>query len=378
MKKTKIAFCLRDMQIGGVESVLIRTLDSLQKQKNIDVSVITYVKIKEPIYVEYFRKHPQIKLYSLYPCSWLSTDLPHFFLSRIFVHLLRDIYRNIKRIFVVKKFKDMDVIIDYHDFGFCEEFRKIKNAKKIAWFHSSIDVFRKRNFIKKLDRYNRVVVLTDEFIDEFEKTYPDQKGKLTRIYNPIDIKNIQDKSKQKYSKKYEKYFCCVSRLSGDKDLITVMRGFDLFWHLNGCPDIKMIFVGDGHKRDEYETYAQNLESSKHILFVGASKNPFVYMKNACANVLSSFGEGLPTVLIESAVVGTLNIASACKCGPREILLDGRGGMLFEPGNAKQLAQCLSDVYNNKVNVKEMVDESTKALKRFDSDKIIKQIISLIS
>lgn len=31
MKKIKIAFCLRDMQVGGVESVLLRTLDELQK-----------------------------------------------------------------------------------------------------------------------------------------------------------------------------------------------------------------------------------------------------------------------------------------------------------------------------------------------------------
>ena len=49
MKKIKIAFCLRDMQLGGVESVLIRTLDKLQEYKNIEISIITYVDILEPI-----------------------------------------------------------------------------------------------------------------------------------------------------------------------------------------------------------------------------------------------------------------------------------------------------------------------------------------
>ena len=81
------------------------------------------------------------------------------------------------------------------------------------------------------------------------------------------------------------------------------------------------------------------------------KNPFVYMKNALVNVLSSYGEGLPTVLIESAAVDTLNIASDCKYGPREILLNGDGGLLFEPGNVEQLAKCFDDVYNKKIDIK---------------------------
>ena len=174
------------------------------------------------------------------------------------------------------------------------------------------------------------------------------------------------------------YFCSVSRLTADKDIQTLLIGFDLFWNLNNQPDVKLIIIGDGNKKLEYESFAKHLKSSKQIVFLGMKKNPFVYMKNARANILSSFGEGLPTVLIESMALGVLNIASSCKCGPREILLNGRGGMLFEPGDAGELAKCLMDVYNNRVDVGQMIDESTKSLKRFDSDKIIKEIISLIS
>ena len=148
MKKIKVAFCLRDMQIGGVESVLIRTLDKLAEYKNIDLSVITYVKIKEPVYVEYFKTHPNIKCYSLYPCSWLGTKLPHFLPVKLVVHCVRGLYRRLKRfLFGMKKFKDIDVFIDYHDFGFYDEFKYVKNVKKIAWFHSSINVFKERNFV---------------------------------------------------------------------------------------------------------------------------------------------------------------------------------------------------------------------------------------
>ena len=378
MKKIRVAFCLRDMQLGGVESVLVRTLDKLLAHKNIDVSIITYVDIKEPMYLEYFKKHPQIKLFSLYPCSWLGTRLPRFFIARIIMHFLRDIYRNARRAFVTRKCKDIDVFIDYHDFGFAEELKRIKNARKIAWFHSSVDVFIKRKFVNKLKYYDKIVALTDEFIDDFNSIYPKQENKFVRIYNPIDIENIRIRAGEGEPDVNGDYFCAVSRLTNDKDIKTLISGFDVFWNDAGQPDVKLVIVGDGNKKSEYKNYAQNLSSSNQIIFVGAKKNPFIYMKNAIANVLSSYGEGLPTVLIESSVLGVLNISSNCKCGPREILLNGRGGLLFEPGNVAQSAKCMYDVYNKKVNVKSMIKKSTDALNRFDGETVIKQIISLIS
>lgn len=377
MKKQRIAFCLRDMQMGGVESVLIRTLDELLKHKNIELNLVTYVDIKTPIYKQYFEQHKNIKIISLYPCSWLGTKLPHFFLTRIVLHFMRDIYRSFNRIFVMAKLKNIDVFIDYHDFGFYNELRNIKNAKKIAWFHSSIDVFVKRCFINKVNIYDNVVVLTDACKNDLQKLYPQITDKIIRIYNPIDIKDIQNKSKEEKHIK-DKYFCCVSRLSKDKDIKTILNAFEDFYMINNKPEIKMVFVGDGDRADEYKKYAKSLKSSKQIVFVGMQKNPFVYMKNALVNVLSSYGEGLPTVLIESAAVDTLNIASDCKYGPREILLNGDGGLLFEPGNVEQLAKGFDDVYNKKIDIKAMIKQSNRALTRFDAKEIVNQIISLIS
>ena len=378
MKDINVAFCLRDMQMGGVESVLIRTLDELQKHKNIHISLITYVDIHENVYKKYLEKHPQIKQYSLYPSKWLTTKLPHFFLSRICIHFLRDIYRNFKRfVFGMRKFKDIDVFIDYHDFGFANELKHIKSAQKVAWFHSSLSVFKKRKFEKKLKYYDNLVVLTDECMHDFRILYPQFSNKIVRIYNPIDIKDIKNKSKEQ-NKVSGKYFCTVARLTPDKDIETVLRAFDLFWQKNKKTNVKMVFVGDGNRAKHYISIANTLSSKKQFIFTGALSNPFSVMKRAVANVLSSYGEGLPTVLIESVAVGTLNIASSCKYGPREILLNGRGGLLYEPGDVEQLAKHFDSVYNKKVNVKNMIQESSKSLNRFDAKQIVKQIISLIS
>lgn len=378
MKKIKIAFCLRDMQLGGVESVLIRTLDKLQEYKNIEISIITYVDILEPIYKKYFESHKNIKCFSLYPSKIFGTKLPHFFLARIFAHLLRDIYRGGKRLlFGMRKFKDIDVFIDYHDFGFYSELKNLKQAKKIAWCHSSIDTFVKRKFINKIDIYDSLVVLTDEFINDFNKLYG-VNNKLIRIYNPVDIDDIKSRANVADKNNLKNYLCCVARLTPDKDIETVLRGFDLFWNNAGQPGIKMVFVGDGNMRGVYESIANSLSAKKQFVFMGAMKNPFGIMRGATANILSSKSEGLPTVLVESAVLGTLNIASKCKCGPCEILEDGKYGMLFDVGNFEQLSQCLLDVYRKNIDINKMIRLSTKALNRFDADVVVKQIISLFS
>ena len=66
-KKIRVAFCMRDMQMGGAEAVLVRTLEQLIKRDDLDVSFVSYVKITEPVYAQWFANHPQVKQYVLYP-----------------------------------------------------------------------------------------------------------------------------------------------------------------------------------------------------------------------------------------------------------------------------------------------------------------------
>jgi glycosyltransferase involved in cell wall biosynthesis len=58
-------------------------------------------------------------------------------------------------------------------------------------------------------------------------------------------------------------------------------------------------------------------------------------------------------------------------------LDGKAGILFEPGNVNELSNAMSDVFHNRVNVNAMKKCATKALDRFDVTKISEQIINLI-
>lgn len=376
-KKIKVVFCLRDMQLGGVESVLVRTLEQLIKRDDLDISFVSYVKITEPVYAEWFASHPEIKTFVLYPCSWLGTNLRRFFLVRFFQHIMRDAYRGMRRMFIKSRvLYGADVIVDYYDFGFRKELRRM-SAKRVAWWHSSINKFLANpSYAKYVKNYDVFVTLTDGFVDEFKKRWPHHKKKIVRVYNPVDINDVNRRIAMATIPNYGKYFVSVARLSGDKDIETVLRAFDIFWKNNYQPDVYMVFVGGGDI-NKYRAIADKLDSGEKIVFVGPQKNPFGFMRGAIAHILSSHSEGMGVVLIESMLAGTLNIASDCKNGPREILLNGDAGLLFEPGNADALAIHMEDVWKKKVPVNQIIEKATQSCDRFEAENIVPNVIKVI-
>lgn len=374
-RKIRVAFCLRDMKVGGVESVLTRTLDKLAQYPDIDITVITYTAIRD-VWRTWFDAHKNISVRTLYPCKFLGTDLPHFFVWRILKHIARDRYRWGRRLFFNKRmFRDMDIIVDYYDFDCAREVSKL-NVPRIAWWHSSSDKFYKGGYARYLSEYDRFIVLTDAFANDLQQKYHKYSDKIMRIYNPLDIESVRNRAGVVPTHDGD-FFVCVSRLVNGKDIETVIRAFDAFWQKNNKPDIDLLIVGDGYARGRFEMVAKSVAANKHIIFVGTVDNPFGFMRDARANILSSVGEGFAIVLIEASAVGTLNIASDCSYGPREILMNGRAGLLFNVGDTDALANYMDAVYNNTVNIKKMVDTATKNMDRFDATKIATEIHNLI-
>lgn len=376
MKKKKIAICLRDMQIGGVESVCIKMLESLLKLDEFEFVFITYVKLTEPRYIEWFKQHPDIKRYTLYPSKIFGTKLAHFFLWRLAQHMMRDIYRWFRRMRIKENvFPDIDVFVDFYDFSFEREFRNIRRPK-IAWWHSSINKFISGNYIRFMPNYDKLVLLTDDAVDEFRQQYREYSNKVVRIYNPVDISDIRTRSTAKVDVSGD-YFCVVARLSADKDIVTILRAFDMFWNKSGRPDVRLVIVGGGDMADDLKSIAHTMSSASRIVFAGMQSNPFAYMRGAMAHILSSYNEGLGLVVVEALAAGCVNIASDCKNGPREILMDGRIGLLFGPGDVVALANHMNTVWKKR-DMGYDAHDIENSLARFDTNNVAADIERLFN
>ena len=166
----------------------------------------------------------------------------------------------------------------------------------------------------------------------------------------------------------------MQRLDTDKDVKTIIDAFDIFYKAHKNYDL--LIVGDGPMRHEL----QHCSTNKHIIFTGQVDTPYELIANATALILSStttIGEGMGLVLLEAHALGTLAISSDVPSGPREILLNGRAGILFKPGSAKDLADKLDKIVNGAYNTQKIIECATQHLDRFDKDIIIQDFMNLI-
>ena len=377
LNRKKVAFCIPNMSVGGVETVFTATISELLKKSDLEIVIVTLAKIREPVYIQWFHKHPDVKVYVYRPLSnWFEDIAPH---CRGMLKPLRkiafSIYKKYRRVFmwVTRRLADIDVFIDYKNLEFARELSYF-NKPKIAWLHSSMEYFQRTGAFNKLSQYDKIVGLTDDFVDEFKDKYPQYADRIQRIFNPLDADAIKSRAKQAKVPSGQ-YFSHVSRLAAGKDIRTLLNAFEILYTQH--PDIKLYIVGDGSMANDFKSYATTLNCHKNVIFMGAMSNPYGIMRGAIANILSSEYEGLPTVCLESQALGALMIASNCKNGPREILQDGDSGLLFSVGNAHELASQMEFAVTNKKECNAIIKKATSTLYRFNTSVICDQISFLI-
>lgn len=370
MSKTKILFCMHHIVMGGLEKVLCQYLLELKKDKDIDLCVISKQKITDNYFINFF-KHNDIMLID---GIWYEPPKVHFYLFKKLVK----IYARFRNMFFIRHLYGYDVYIDFANFSYNKEFQKLKSNKpKIAWCHGGINFF--DNYIRHKERlqiYDKIVCLSESFRCDFIKKYPFLANKIVCIYNPIDFEFVQNGSKKRFYKTNGKYFVAVQRLDCDKSVETIIDAFSKI--SERYKDIKLYVVGDGPLKNVLMNKANG---NSNIVFTGQLDDAYFIIKKSLGLILSStkkVGEGLPNVLLEAQVLGTLTISSDVKSGPAEILLNGKAGYLFDAENSDSLCEVLEYVINHTEENEEKIKIATENLYRFDVKNCVNKLKILIN
>lgn len=136
----------------------------------------------------------------------------------------------------------------------------------------------------------------------------------------------------------EPVFVNVGRHARQKNLPLLLRAFRMYLAEGGIGIL--VLVGAGPDTDELRKLASEFGLGENVVFRGRLTNPFPQVAAATAFVLSSEEEGFGLVLVEAMALGVPVISTDCPGGPREILRDGRAGLLVPPGDERALAQAL--------------------------------------
>jgi glycosyltransferase involved in cell wall biosynthesis len=160
------------------------------------------------------------------------------------------------------------------------------------------------------------------------------------IPNGLDAQRIRDLAERSIAPPPtgERYFIAVGRLTPQKDYATLLRAFALV-RQKGVRQ-QLLILGDGECRADLEKLRDELQIEDAVHFLGHQPNPYPFIKQASALVLSSIFEGFAYVPLEAMALGIPCICTDCPSGPADILGDGEFGLLVPPANPEALAEAM--------------------------------------
>lgn len=177
------------------------------------------------------------------------------------------------------------------------------------------------------------------------------KEKVKVIYNPVVNEELITASQAPldhpwFQQGVPPVFLAVGRLTEQKDFITLLEAFAL---LRKQRLARLVILGEGELRGELEAKISQLGIALDVSLPGFVTNPYAYMSQASAFVLSSRWEGLGIVLIEAMACSCPVIATDCPNGPKEILEGGKYGYLTQVGDVVALSKAMLQVLDAPVN-----------------------------
>lgn len=356
----KVTIFMPSIEGGGVEKNLFIVTNYLSKKIQ-DLSLITISK-------NYKKKFNNSVNFITYK-SAIWDKFPRkfkYFLSLIL--LLKEILKN-KKIIVFAFQANIYCIMICKIFGVKVIIRS--NSAPAGWSKNFLKRIIFRFFLNKADK---IMANSYEFVNSLKKEF---NVNAKCIYNPLNIKDIKNKSKfrsKKFYKSKNLRILNIGRFTDQKDQLTLLRALK---NLANKVKFEAIIVGRGAFKQKLKNFIHQNQLEDKIKLIDFLNNPYPIIRQCNLFILSSKFEGLPNVLLESISLNKFVISSDCPTGPKEILLNGKGGLLFKTKKSEDLEKKISFFIKNKKKCQNMLRVAKKNLSRFDYNKNLQKYYKLI-
>lgn len=198
--------------------------------------------------------------------------------------------------------------------------------------------------------------------------------KSTVIPNPVSTQNMPEIP---YEGRRENKIVSVARLDKQKNLELLIDAFLKI--LKEYPEYQLYIWGEGPERGNIENYIKKLDIKKSVFLPGMTDDIFGKIYRASVFVLSSDFEGMPNALIEAMALGLPCISTDCSCGgPRELIENGKNGMLIPVNDRKALTNSLRFIIKNESYAEKMGKEAFKIREKLNYKKICSKWYDFLS
>lgn len=181
-----------------------------------------------------------------------------------------------------------------------------------------------------------VVAVSNFVAAGLQRLYRVPTYKIRIIYNPVVVPDSVGDGSLVTSKNSSFLVLGAGRLVPEKSFETLIRAFGIVCQERNA---QLTILGEGPERSRLEHLVSTLNLQSHVALPGFVEDPFSYMRAASVFVLSSRWEGFGNVLVEALACNTPVVATDIPSA-REILEDGKWGILVPVGDANSMAEAI--------------------------------------
>lgn len=152
---------------------------------------------------------------------------------------------------------------------------------------------------------------------------------------------------------------CVGRLVIQKNYAYAL---EIFAKLRATHDALLCMAGDGQEREALTDYARELGIASDVRFLGFRSDIPKLMHAGDVLLVTSTEEAFGLVIVEAAARGIATVATPFAAA-REVIRDGKTGVLIPFGDAEQGARRIAELLDDRRRLDEMGDEACEFARR---------------
>lgn len=214
-------------------------------------------------------------------------------------------------------------------------------------------------------RFDRFVVLTEE-----------DKGYWGDLPNIKVIPNAAIAADTGRSDCTAHRVIAVGRLDYQKGFDRLIEAWNIVKKESDYSDWRLDIFGQGEWEGMLNDIINRKGLSNNVMINKPTNNINEEYSKSSIIVMTSHYEGFGMVLVEAMICGVPAIAFNCKCGPKDIIDNGRNGLLAPEGDIPGLAEAMKTLMRDYTLRRKMGNEAQRIREKFSEEKVMGSWIEL--
>ena len=352
--KINLIFFLPTFIFGGAGNSIYRLCSKLDKKKY-NIYIISIGKC-------YFRKKLQKHCKKIFELKTSRT------LFSIF--MLRNIVFNIYR-----KFPQKTIFISNQHYANIISLLSLRGLRFVKIILvDRIDIIELKRYYTFLKFLKNIIIyylcaLSYRYADAIVSNSKSAKNDLQKLcktkvinINPPSLLKLRTRNKKNISKK-KFQILTVGGLVKAKGVDTIIKAFKYIKFKN----VSLKIIGEGNERKNLSLLIDKLKLKKKVFLIGWVNNTEKFYSESDLFLHASHQEGFPSSIVEAINYNLPVIATSCKGGTKEILLNGKGGDLFPVNSHKILTEKINKFFNNMRPLNKKLTLARKNIQKYSID-----------